>query len=143
MKNKPFEFLAKVSDESILFAITNEHPQTIAVIVSYLHIKQAACIIENLPPEQRLAVIRRIASMRQIELAVIKIVEEELKSQIADRKFVNAGGIDNIAETLTVVNSSTAQHILDNLAVDAPDLVNDIRQSMHVIKKMQNRGKCR
>ena len=53
---KPFQFLESVSNESILFAITDEHPQTVAVILSCMQPVQAAYIIEALAPEEQLSV---------------------------------------------------------------------------------------
>ena len=133
----PFKFLAKVSNESILFAITNEHPQTIAVIAACLSPAQAAYVIDGLPPERQLAVIRRMAFIRQIELEVIKIVEEELKMQIADTKFVKIGGVDKVAEALAVIDHGTGKNILENLAQDDPDLVDEIQVAMRVNKAVQ------
>ena len=140
----PFKFLAKVSNESILNAITAEHPQTIAVIVSCLQPTQAASIIAGLPPERQIAVLMRVASMRQIELAFIKIVEEELKMQIANQKFINIGGIDTVAKVLTVIDQETGKYIMGNLAQDDQELADEIGQSMRVvstIQKLERKGK--
>ena len=133
----PFKFLAKVSNESILYAIQNEHPQTMAVIMSFLSPAQAAYIIDSLPPERQLAVIKRMAYIGQIELAVIKIIEEEIKMQLADKKYVKTGGIDNIAEVLTVIDQGTSNNILENLTMDDIELVKTIKQSMRVVKTIQ------
>ena len=140
----PFKFLAKVNNESLLCAITAEHPQTIAVIVSCLQPTQAASIICGLPPERQLAVLTRIASIRQIDLAFIKIVEEELKMQVANQKFINIGGIDTVAEVLAVIDQGTSKCIMENLAIDDPELVEEIKQSMRVvdtIQKLEQKGK--
>jgi flagellar motor switch protein FliG len=133
----PFKFLSKVSNESIHYAIANEHPQTIAVIVACLKPEQAAYVIDGLSPERQLAVIKRMVYIRQIELDVIKMVEEELKMPIADTKFINIGGIDNVAEVLTVIDQGTSRNILENLEQDDPDLVNEIRVVMRVNKAVQ------
>ena len=77
----PFKFLAKASKESILCAITDEHPQTIAIIVACLQPAQAACIIDGLPPERQLAVIRRMAYIRQIDPVVSKSSKKNSKAK--------------------------------------------------------------
>ena len=140
----PFKFLAKVNNESLLCAITDEHPQTIAVIVSCLQPTQAASIIAGLPPERQLAVLTRIASIRQIDLAFIKIVEEELKMQIANKKFINIGGKDTVAEVLTAIDQGTSKCIMENLTQFDSDLADEISQSMRVIdtiQKLEQKGK--
>ena len=72
----------------------------------------------------------RIALMKQIDLAFVKIVEEELKMQIANQKFINIGGIDTVAKVLTVIDQGTSKCIMENLNMDDPDLVEEIKQSM-------------
>ena len=70
----PFSFLKKVHSDCLLRVITDEHPQTIALIVSHLRPKRAAGILNGLPPERQLAVIRRIAVMQRVDLVMVKTV---------------------------------------------------------------------
>jgi len=135
----PFQFLKYLDNECILFAIMDEHPQTIAVIVSCLQPAKAAYILERLVPERQLAVISRVASMRQIEVAVIELVEKELMAQISDRKYIRLGGIDNVADALTDIDPGTSQNILENLEQDDPDFVKELKQAMDVIRIIRQR----
>jgi len=137
----PFQFLKEVDNDSIHFAIVNEHPQTIAVIVSCLQPNQAAWIIESLPPERQLAVIYRIASLRKIELAVIAILEEEIRMKIENKEYVKLGGVDNIAEVLAFVDPGTRKNIMENLGQDDPELVDDIRCTIRADEIVQKREK--
>lgn len=50
---KPFEFVRKTDAAQLLNFIQDEHPQTIALILSYLAPQQAALIISALPPERQ------------------------------------------------------------------------------------------
>jgi len=135
----PFEFLKEIDNESILFAVTDEHPQTIAVILSCMQPSQAAWIIESLPPERQLAVIRRIVTLNRVEWAVLILLEEELMKKVSNKKYVKLGGIDNVAEALTLVEPGTFKNIMENLGQDDPELVEDIEQSMHVVQTIQKR----
>jgi len=137
----PFEFLKEVDNDSILFAVMDEHPQTIAVIVSYLQPTQIAYIIEGLPPERQLSVIRRMTSMRRIEGAVLAILADEFQKQISNKEYVRLGGVDNIAEALTLVDPGTYKYIMENLGQDDPDLVDEIKYSMRVVQTIQRREK--
>ena len=60
---KPFEFIRKADAAQLLNFIQDEHPQTIALILSYLSASQAALIVSALPPNRQADVARRIAVM--------------------------------------------------------------------------------
>ena len=69
---KPFEFVRKTDASQLLNFIQDEHPQTIALILSYLSPGQSAMIISALPPEKQADVARRIAVMDRTSPDVIK-----------------------------------------------------------------------
>ncbi|MGA2254266.1 MAG: flagellar motor switch protein FliG, partial [Thermoguttaceae bacterium] len=92
----PFGFLQKVDNQNLLTFIMDEHPQTIALILSHLQPQQAAEIIKGLPPERQLSVIRRVATMGQTSPEIIKEVERGLEhrmSSVVSQQFENAGGV--------------------------------------------------
>lgn len=76
---KPFEFIRKTDAAQLLNFIQDEHPQTIALILSYLPAAQAASIISALPPDRQADVTRRIAVMDRTSPDVIKEVEKYWK----------------------------------------------------------------
>jgi len=99
---------------------------------------QGALVINGLPPERQLNVIRRLSHMRQVELAVIKIIEDELKKQMANKKYIRIGGIDKVAETLINIDPGTRDNIMENLSYDDPELTEDIRNSMQTLNIERN-----
>ncbi|MCL2719520.1 MAG: flagellar motor switch protein FliG, partial [Lachnospiraceae bacterium] len=80
---KPFEFVRKTDASQLLNFIQDEHPQTIALILSYLSPAQSALIISALPPDRQSDVARRIAMMDRTSPDVIKEVERVLESKLA------------------------------------------------------------
>jgi len=121
----------------LLTFITDEHPQTIALIVTHLNPVQGAGIINGLPPERQLAVIRRIATMQQTNPEIIKEVEKGLEgrmSSLMNQKLERAGGVDSVAEIMNVIDRGTGRTIMENLAQDDPELVEDIRRLMFVFE---------
>ena len=140
---KPFKFLESVSNESILCAITNEHPQTVAVILSCMQPVQAAYIIEALAPEEQLSVIRRMALMRQIERRVLEILEKELYEQVSNQDYVNLGGVDTVAEALILVEPETTSNIMENFSDEYPEFVEVLKNQMRLAKNLYklNRSK--
>jgi flagellar motor switch protein FliG len=60
---RPFDFIRKVDPAHLFSFIQHEHPQTIALILSYLDTSQASMTLSALPPEKQAEVAMRIASM--------------------------------------------------------------------------------
>jgi flagellar motor switch protein FliG len=131
----PFGFLKKVDPQNLLTFIVDEHPQTIALVLSHLPPAYGAEIIKGLPAERQLAVIRRIAHMGQTNPDVIHEVERGLESRMASlmqQSFEKAGGVTSVAEILNVSDRATERALLESLAQDDPDLVEEIRRLMFV-----------
>jgi flagellar motor switch protein FliG len=131
----PFGFLKKVDPQNLLTFIIDEHPQTIALVLSHLSPAYGAEIIKGLPAERQLAVIRRIAHMGQTNPDVIHEVERGLESRMASlmqQSFEKAGGVNSVAEILNVSDRTTERALLEALAQDDPELVEEIRRLMFV-----------
>ncbi len=145
IEGNPFDFLQKVDSQNLLTFIVDEHPQTIALILSHLPPPQAAEIIAGLPADRQLSVIRRVATMGQTNPEIIKAVETGLEhrmSSVMSQQFENAGGVASVAEILNVIDRTTERNVLANLSQEDPDLVEEIRRLMFVfedISKLSNR----
>jgi len=141
----PFGFLQKVDSQNLLTFIIDEHPQTIALILCHVPPAQAADILSGLPAERQLSVIRRVATMGQTSPEIIKEVEKGLERRMASvmsQQFENAGGVGSVAEMLNVIDRATERSLLENLAQEDPDLVEEIRRLMFVfedINKLSDR----
>ena len=139
----PFGFLQKVDSQNLLTFIIDEHPQTIALILSHIPPTQAADIISGLPAERQLSVIRRVATMGQTSPEIIKEVEEGLERRMAavmSQQFEKAGGVPSVAEMLNVIDRATERSLLENLAQEDPDLVEEIRRLMFVFDDITKLG---
>jgi flagellar motor switch protein FliG len=135
----PFGFLQKVDSQHLLTFIIDEHPQTIALILCHLPPAQAAAIIAGLPSDRQLAVVRRIATMGQTNPEIIHEVEAGLENRMASvmsQHFENAGGVGAVAEILNVTDRTTERSLLENLAQEDPDLVDEIRRLMFVFEDL-------
>jgi flagellar motor switch protein FliG len=133
----PFGFLKKVDPQNVVTFINDEHPQTIALILSHLPPSYGAQIISGLPPDRQLSVIQRIAQMGQTNPEVIREVEAGLESRMVNvmsQQFENAGGVMNVAEILNVTDRTTERNLLENLAQEDPELVEEIRRLMFVFE---------
>ena len=134
---KPFEFIRKTEASQLLNFIQDEHPQTIALILSYLNPGQAALIISALPPDRQADVAKRIALMDRTSPDVIKDVEKILESKLAslvNQDYTIIGGVDSIVEILNTVDRSTEKHIMEILEMDEPELADEIRKKMFIFE---------
>ena len=128
---KPFEFVRKTEPSQLLNFIQDEHPQTIALILSYLTPGQAAQIISALPPERQADVAKRIATMDRTSPDVIKEVEKVLESKLSslvNQDYTIVGGVDS------VVDRGTEKHIMETLEIEEPELADEIRKKMFVFE---------
>ena len=134
---KPFEFVRKTDATQLLNFIQDEHPQTIALILSYLSPQQAAMIVSALPPERQADVARRIAVMDRTSPEVVKEVEKVLESKLAslvNQDYTIIGGVDAVVDILNTVDRGTEKHIMETLEVEEPELADEIRKKMFVFE---------
>lgn len=134
---RPFEFLRKTDASQLLNFIQDEHPQTIALILSYLSATQASQVVAALPPEKQADVAKRIAQMDRTSPDIIKEVEKVLErklSSLVNQDYTIIGGVDSIVEILNSVDRSTEKHIMETLEIDEPELADEIRKKMFVFE---------
>ena len=134
---RPFEFVRKTDPSQLLNFIQDEHPQTIAMILSYLTAAQSALVLGALPPEKQADVAKRIAMMDRTSPDVIKEVERVLERKLAslvNQDYTIVGGIDSIVSILNSVDRGTEKHIMESLEIDEPELADEIRKKMFVFE---------
>lgn len=134
---RPFEFVRKTEPSQLLNFIQDEHPQTIAMILSYLPAGQAALVLGALPPEKQADVARRIAQMDRTSPDVIKEVEKVLERKLAslvNQDYTIVGGIDSVVSILNSVDRATEKHIMESLEIEEPELADEIRKKMFVFE---------
>jgi flagellar motor switch protein FliG len=134
---RPFDFARKADPAQILNFIQNEHPQTIALILSYLDSAQAGQILSELPQEMQADVARRIAVMDGTSPEVINEVEQILERKLSatvTQDYTHTGGIEAVVEVLNGVDRSTERTILDALEIQDPELAEEIKKRMFVFE---------
>lgn len=134
---RPFDFMRHTDAQQILSFIQGEHPQTIALILSYLEPEQSAQIIGGLPAGTQAEVARRIAKMDRITPEVLREVERVLErklSTVLGQDFTLAGGIDAIVEIINRVDRGTERHIMETLEEKDPDLAEEIKRRLFVFE---------
>ncbi|MDV2685427.1 flagellar motor switch protein FliG [Alkalihalophilus sp. As8PL] len=134
---RPFDFARKSDPSQILNFIQNEHPQTIALILSYLDSVQAGQILSELPQEVQADVAKRIALMDSTSPEIINEVESILEQKLSStmtQDYTEAGGIEAVVDVLNSVDRSTERTILDALEIQDPELAEEIKKRMFVFE---------
>lgn len=140
---RPFGLARKADSRQLLNIITNEHPQTIAVILCYLQKEKAGQILSELPTELQIDVAYRIASMSNTSPIMIKEIEKVLDTKLSSvvrSDMTAAGGIDTLVNILNQVDRSTEKNITEGLGKNNAQLAEKIKDSMFVFEDIINLG---
>lgn len=132
-----FEFLKKVDYKTIRMVIQNEHPQTIALILSYMAPEVASKILSELPSKLQVSVFQRIADLDRTSPEIIKIVENILLKKLGSMASVNTidvGGVNYLAEVMNNIDMKTEKYIFDEISATSPELVDEIKKRMFVFE---------
>lgn len=135
LSSVPFGFLQKTGAENLLTFVMEEHPQTIALILSHLPSGLAAEVLGGLPSTKQLEVVRRVANMEQTSPEVVRDVEKSLETRMRSmfmQQLEKAGGVQSVAQILNVTDRMTNKAILESLEQEDPELVEQIRRLMFV-----------
>ena len=134
---QPFSFLNKTDVENLTTFIQDEHPQTIALVLSHLASSKASEVLSKLPQARQLEVVTRIANMDNTNPEIIKEVEQGLEMRLSglmSQTFQKVGGVEMVASILNLSDRATEKGILEALEVEDPDLVEQIRRLMFVFE---------
>ena len=134
---RPFDFMRHTDPQQVLGFIQGEHPQTIALILSYLEAPQAAMILSGLPAVMQAEVAKRIARMDRITPEVLREVERVLErklSTVMGQDFTMAGGIDAVVAIVNSADRTTERNIMEHLEENDPELAEEIKKRLFVFE---------
>jgi flagellar motor switch protein FliG len=130
--NKSLESLQKADPTQLSRFIGGEHPQTIALILSYLSASQSASLLANLPMPLRSDVTLRIAQLDRVSpdvVARVSVVISEKLRTLGEVKMELHGGPKSVAEILNRMDATMSDEILASMQDEQP-LVDAIRHFM-------------
>ncbi|WP_425572386.1 flagellar motor switch protein FliG [Novipirellula caenicola] len=143
IESMPFGFIKKVDAQTLLQFIGDEHPQTIALLLSHVPSNYASEVMSGLDPEKQLEVIRRIATMGRTSPDAVAELEYGLEmrlSSMVNQSHSNTGGVASVAEILNVAERSVERNIMESLGRDDPELSDEIRRLMFVFEDISKLG---
>lgn len=134
---RPFSIARKADAHQLLNIISNEHPQTIALVLCYLQPDKAGQILSSLPEDVQSEVALRIATMNNTSPTVVKEIEKVLDtklSSVVKSDLTVLGGIETLVDILNQVDRTTEKNITEGLEKESAELAEKIKESMFVFE---------
>lgn len=132
--------LKNADPQQVAMLVRHEHPQMIALICAHLDPAQTASVLQEFPPALATEVIYRMAKMEKIMPEVVAIVERSFTSATAlnmAQDLSASGGPAAVAAVLNLVNTSFEKELMDGVAAQDPELVEEIRNLMFVFEDLR------
>jgi flagellar motor switch protein FliG len=132
-----FDALQKADPQQLAKFLHNEHPQTIALVLSHLNPSQAGALLASLPHTMRGDVALRMASLDQISPEVIGKIAAVIGAKLnalGEFSRESFGGVRAVAEMFNRLDSETSKEILASIEGQDQGLVETIRHLMFVFE---------
>ncbi|HKK33996.1 MAG TPA: flagellar motor switch protein FliG [Desulfomicrobiaceae bacterium] len=127
------ETISMMQPRLVARLVEEEHPQTIALILSTQSPDHSARILNCFSEELKGDVVYRIATLDRVSPDVIAQIEEALQAEIGgvvSREQQQVGGVDKVVEVLARMDQGSDQVILDHISESNPKMAEEIRQKM-------------
>ena len=135
------ESLKWMDSKSIAEIIRFEHPQIIAIVMSYLEADSAAQVLTHLPENTRSGILMRIATLDGVQPAAIKELDSIMEQYFTDNENVKSsmvGGEKTAADILNLIDSSIEESLMKELAADNEELATKIQDLMFVFDNLRD-----
>ena len=139
--SKGLEALKWMDPRAVAELIRLEHPQIIAIILSYLDSDQAADIIVHLPERVRIDVIQRIATLDGIQPSAMQELNEIMEKQFSGQNTSNVkssgvGGLKAAANILNLTEASKQAEIIAGIKAGDEKLAQNVEDLMFVFEDL-------
>jgi len=138
--------IQSLKPEQLIDLIKDEHPQTIALIISHVKYNIASEVLENLPDSKKSDVALRIANLEKIGSEMVDEIDkvfEEILSNNEQSAVQEAGGVNHLAEILNQIEQTSSEQIIEEIEENNPELAEEIKQMMFIfddIVMVDNKG---
>jgi flagellar motor switch protein FliG len=139
--SKGLEALKWMDPRAVAELIRLEHPQIIAIILSYLDADQAADIIVHMPDRVRIDVIQRIATLDGIQPSAMQELNEIMEKQFSGQNTSNVkssgvGGLKAAANILNLTEASKQAEIIAGIKEGDEKLAQNVEDLMFVFEDL-------
>ncbi len=133
------ESLKWMDGRAVADMIRNEHPQIIAIVLSYLDSDQSAEVLSFLPERMRGETVQRIACLESINPDALDELDRILEQQFAGSNKSKAsvvGGLKRAADILNLMDSASEGAILDQIREHDEALGSRIQELMFTFENL-------
>lgn len=133
--SKGLEALKWMETRAVADIVRNEHPQIVAIVLSYLDADQAADVLTQLPERMKSDVLMRIARLDGIQPTALRELDEIMEKQFSgggNLKSSSVGGIKVAAGILNLMDSTEEQAIVAKIGEADQELSQKIQDLMFV-----------
>ncbi len=137
--SKGLEQLKWLDARGVAELIRLEHPQIIAIVLSFLDADHAADVLAQFAPQVRADVMMRIATLEGIQPTALQELDEILEAQFsgnANVKSSSLGGVKSAANILNFVDGSIEGDIMEKIGEADADLLQQIQDNMFVFENL-------
>jgi flagellar motor switch protein FliG len=138
-ETKSLETIALMAPLMVAGLLEQEHPQTVALILSTQHIEHAAEILTHLPEGIRSDVAYRISKIEKVSPVVLSRIEDALHREIglvSGKTHKKVGGIDAIVGILNHMKNNLDADILEEMEQTDPEMAEEIRKKMFTFENL-------
>ena len=132
---RPIEILDWMDARSISELIADEHPQIIALVISYLDAGLGADVLGLLPENLQSEVIRRIATLQTVGPDALRELEQVMQKKFKANTSLRAsqvGGVDAAARIMNFTKQNMEARIMKDIGKGDKGLMQAIQESMFV-----------
>ncbi|PLX91391.1 MAG: flagellar motor switch protein FliG [Desulfuromonas sp.] len=141
VESRPLETIATMQPRMVASLLENEHPQTLALILSTQRSDHTSKVLKFLPDEIAGDVMYRIAKIDKVMPEVIAQIEEALRREIggvSKKEQQEVGGVDKVVDILGRMEKGSDRKIVDSIEVADPELAESIRKKMFTFSDLVN-----
>jgi len=139
--NKGLEALKWMDPRAVGEVIRPEHPQIIAIVLSYLDPDHAAEVLKILPERGRADLVMRIASLNGIPPVAIQELDKIMEKQFSGQQNVSqssVGGFKTAANILNFMDSSVESAIMETVGEHDQEMSDGISELMFVFENLND-----
>jgi len=144
--SKGLDSLKWMDPRAVAGVVQNEHPQIIAIVMSYLESEHAAEVLQHLPDRAQSDVLMRIATLDGVPPAALQELNQVLEKQFAGNSNVQSsgvGGVKTAAGILNFMDSDAEAAITEVITGHDAELAEEIQGQMFVfdnLLEIEDRG---
>lgn len=145
-KDNTLKNLGTYDPKTLANFLSNEHPQTIAVLLCHMGTEKVGQVIKLLPAEVQSEVVMRIAFLEEITPEALGDIEDAVKEALKGMGSATKhkmGGVEYVADALNRLDKRTTNGILETISSENAELAEQIKQNMFVFEdliKIDDRG---